>query len=120
MSRRRAAASRSTASASRAGRSPPPTTTSSTPPLQTLDLTRRRVCEVPNGVPPTGASAVWVEAQPLPSATTLCGSGELAKGYDFTPVSSAGATDDFGNVGGFPCSAAGAPVVTDPYTVGEC
>jgi hypothetical protein len=87
------------------------------------DGTHYRVCEVPNpsDTPPTGGSGVWVETQPLPSATTLCqGSGELAKGYDFTPVSSAGATDDFGNVGGYPCSAAGAPVTTAPYTVGEC
>jgi len=84
-----------------------------------VDGTHYRVCEVPNGQPPTGIGGVWVETQPLPSTATLCnGSGELAKGYDFTPTSSAGATGDFGNVGGYPCNSA--PVGIDPYTVGAC
>jgi hypothetical protein len=84
-----------------------------------VDGTHYRVCEVPSGAPPTGTD-VWVETQPLPSSTTLCsGSGELAKGYDFTPTSSAGATDDFGNVGGFSCDSP-ASVGIAPYTVGKC
>jgi hypothetical protein len=44
----------------------------------------------------------------------------LPKGYEFTPVSTAGATDDFGNVGGLPCSKAGSQVGSGPYTVGAC
>ena len=87
-----------------------------------VDGTHYRVCEVPNGQPPTGNGGVWVETEPLPSTTTLCNSSdgpELAKGYDFTPTSSAGATHDFGNAGGIPC-ASGASVGIAPYTVGTC
>jgi hypothetical protein len=55
--------------------------------------TTYRVCEAP----PSGA---WAQSQPLPSAPSLCtGSGELAKGYDFTATSTQGITGrDFGNV----------------------
>ena len=82
--------------------------------------THYRVCEVPNGADsPSNGGTVWVQTQPVPSTTTLCnGQGELPKGYDFTPVSSTGATDDFGNVGGFSCNAG--PVGVADYTVGEC
>jgi hypothetical protein len=86
-----------------------------------VDGSHYRVCEVPTELPPTGIAGVWVETEPLPATATLCNSSdelELAKGYDFTPTSSAGATDDFGNVGGFPCNSA--PVGINPYTVGEC
>lgn len=79
-----------------------------------------RVCEVPNGSPSNGAPN-WVEDEPLPSTPALCnGAGEAPKGYEFTPVSTTGAVDDFGNVGGYPCSAAGAQVGNGPYTVGTC
>jgi hypothetical protein len=84
--------------------------------------TTYRVCEVPdpNDTPSDGGS-LWVQSQPLPSTTTLCkGTNELPKGYEFTPTSTAGATDDFGNVGGLPCSSAGAQVTSGPYTVGTC
>lgn len=82
--------------------------------------THYRVCEVPNGGDtPSNGGSVWVQTQPLPSTAALCnGTGELPKGYDFTPTSSAGATDDFGNVGGYSCN--GAPVGINDYTVGEC
>jgi hypothetical protein len=85
-----------------------------------VDGTHYRVCEIPTDPAPTGTD-VWVETQPLPSTATLCGTsgGQLAKGYDFTPTSSAGATDDFGNIGGFSCSLP-APVGLAPYTVGQC
>jgi hypothetical protein len=79
-----------------------------------------RVCEVPNGNPSNGAPS-WVQDEPLPSTAALCnGAGELAKGYEFTPTSTTGAVDDFGNVGGYPCSAAGAQVGNGSYTVGTC
>jgi hypothetical protein len=79
-----------------------------------------RVCEVANGNPSNGAPS-WVQDEPLPSTPALCnGAGELPKGYEFTPVSTTGAVDDFGNVGGYPCSAAGAQVGNGPYTVGTC
>jgi hypothetical protein len=79
-----------------------------------------RVCEVPNRSPSNGAPN-WVEDEPLPSTPALCnGAGESPKGYEFTPVSTAGAVDDFGNVGGYPCSAPGAQVGNGPYTVGTC
>lgn len=84
--------------------------------------TTYRVCEVPaSGDNPINGAPNWVQDQPLPSTTALCsGGGELPKGYDFTPTSTAGATDDFGNVGGYPCSSAGAQVGNGPYTVGTC
>lgn len=80
--------------------------------------THYRVCEVSSGTPSNGGST-WVQTQPLPSTTSLCnGTNELVKGYDFTPTSSAGATDDFGNAGGYSCN--NAPVGTGYYTVGTC
>jgi hypothetical protein len=85
--------------------------------------TTYRVCEVPlAGDNPTNGAPNWVQDQPLPSTANLCtGSGELPKGYDFTPTSTAGASgDDFGNVGGYPCSSPGAQVGNGPYTVGTC
>lgn len=85
--------------------------------------TTYRVCEVPNGTPSDGAPN-WVQDEPLPSTAALCnGAGELPKGYEFTPTSTAGTTDDFGNVGGVPCSTAGAQVSSPnggAYTVGTC
>ena len=84
--------------------------------------TTYRVCEVPNpNETPSDKGTSWVQSQPLPSTATLCnGTGELPKGYDFTPTSTTGTTDDFGNVGGLPCSSAGAQVTSGPYTVGTC
>jgi hypothetical protein len=84
-----------------------------------------RVCEVPGGDLPSNGGKVWVQSQPVPSTTTLCdgtvnGTGELARGYDETPTTTTGATDDFGNVGGYSCDSAGAPLGTNAYTVGIC
>jgi hypothetical protein len=85
--------------------------------------TTYRVCEVPSGDTPLDGGSTWVQSQPRPSTNSLCnGTGELAKGYDFTPTSTTGATDDFSNVGGIPCSSAGAQVngASGAYTVGTC
>jgi len=80
-----------------------------------------RVCEVPGGDPPSNGGTVWVESQPAPSPAALCtGTGGLARGYDETPTTTAGATDDFGNVGGYSCDSAGAALGTTAYTVGIC
>ena len=64
--------------------------------------THYRVCEVSSGTPSNGGST-WVQTQPLPSTMSLSnGTNELVKGYDFTPTSSAGATDELlGNAGGY-------------------
>lgn len=86
--------------------------------------TTYRVCEVPNSSDsPSNGGSDWVQDQPLPSTGTICtGSGELPKGWDFTPTSTTGATDNFGNVGGVPCSSAGSQVSSSggAYTVGTC
>jgi hypothetical protein len=58
-----------------------------------------RVCEKP-------ASGTWAQTQPLPSAPNICtGSGELGKGYTFTPSSATQniSGDDFGNVPATTC-----------------
>ena len=81
-----------------------------------------RVCEVPrSGDAPSNGGAAWVESQPVPSTKALCGgTGELARGYDETPTTTSGATDDFGNVGGYSCDNAGAAVGPNVYSVGIC
>lgn len=83
-----------------------------------------RVCEVPNSSDtPSNGGSKWTQSQPLPSSASLCnGNYELPKGYEFTPTSTTGATDDFGNVGAVPCSTAGAQVSnpSGAYTVGTC
>ena len=82
--------------------------------------TNYRVCEVPNAADPRAdGGAVWVETQPVPSATTLCnGAGEAAKGYDVPSNQLPKSGADFGNVGGYACG--GSSVGVDNYTVGTC
>jgi hypothetical protein len=81
-----------------------------------------RVCEVPkSGDTPSNGGTAWIESQPVPSTTTLCNrTGELARGYDETLTTTNGATDDFGNVGGYSCDNAGAALGTNTYSVGIC
>jgi hypothetical protein len=59
-----------------------------------------RVCEAP-------PSGTWAQSQPKPNSPNLCtGTGELRKGYSFTPSSSTQAlgSNDFGNVPAVACT----------------
>lgn len=57
------------------------------------------ICEAP----PAGA---WAQSEPSPSGLSVCGPGELSKGYTVTPTSSTQAitSQDFGNVPAVACA----------------
>jgi hypothetical protein len=58
-----------------------------------------RVCEAP-------PSGTWAQSEPLPSSPNICsGTGELKKGYSFTPTSATQIVpgNDFGNVPAVTC-----------------
>ena len=62
--------------------------------------TQYTVCEVP-------PSGTWAQTQPSPSSANVCsGTGELAKGYRFTPTSATQqiSGNDFGNVASLTCT----------------